>query len=130
MKNLNTILKLTCFVMFCMMSTVAFSQSNERVAFKKGDNIVNTYDGTLQSIGAILNTNTQQTIDRHITKLTIALQEVNGSAVSTNDLDVMLDVTQANLDMWLNAYNQLKTTKHEHNLYVIRSIIANIKSQL
>jgi len=116
--------------MFCMTSTMAFSQSNERVAFKKGDNIVNTYDGSLQSIGAILKTNTQATIDKHITKLRSDLQQVRGSAVSTNELDVMLDVTQANYDMWLNAYDQLKMTKHKHNLYVIRSIIANIKSQL
>ena len=130
MKNLNTIIKLTCLVMFCLMSTVAFSQSNERVVFKKGDDIVNNYDGTLQSIGAILNTNTQTTIDRHITKLKADLQQVNGSAVSTNELDVMLDVTQANYVMWSNAYDQLKITRHQHNLYVIRSIIANIKSQL
>ncbi len=131
MKNLNTIIKLMCLVAFCMMSTVAFSQSNnERVIFKKGDKVVNNYDGSLQSIGAILKTSNQATIDKHTTKLRSALQEVTGNAVSTNDLDTMLDVTQNNLDFWLNAYDQLKVTNHDHNLYVVRSIIANLKSKL
>lgn len=131
MKNLNTIIKLTCFVLCCMLSTTAFSQANhDYIVVKKGENVVSNYDGSLQSIAYIINTNKQATVDKQITKLTTYLQEVTGNNVSTNDLDTMLDVTQNNLNTWVNAYDQLKVNHHDNDLYVIRSIIRNIKAKL
>lgn len=117
-------------LLFFFSAGSLFAQSsvkkNSSTKFGTFNNVSN-YSEDMTAFAQILNTSDATQLVDAKTKMKQYYQEMSNIGINDAMLEAMLDATQANYDVWMAVYLDIKENHSAEDLYVLRSIIMNIK---
>lgn len=118
-------------LLLCAMFLSAQDARTNNSFVQNGGNYLASYEGKLSSISKILNTEDVLLIHKAKQGLKDMYFDMSTVVIDDSDLGGMLAPTQDNFNTWSAVLNQaVQNNKPQQELYVLRSVLINIKKKI
>ena len=121
------------FLFFILLVTTSFGQANNKISVKESfgtSNYVNSYSEDIAAVSQILNTTNTVLIEEGKEKLKQFYQDMNGTTLNDSELGALMAANTGNYSTWMSVYSEALSSYPEDELYILRSVIVNIKKKM
>lgn len=121
------------FLFFILLVTTSFGQVNNKISVKESfgtSNYVNSYSEDITAVSQILNTTNTVLIEEGKEKLKQFYEDMNGTTLNDSELGALMAANTGNYSTWMSVYSEAQSNYPEDELYILRSVIVNIKKKM